>query len=164
MPSSSLVLALTIGLPRREVLALRRPRSWPRSLGLALAALILIYVGAALALGLSGAGDEQNLTPEGWDSAPAPMRSASSRSSSSLRSRRSSCTAASACPCSWPDGDAEVGITAVLFGLGHGLVLSLAAFVWFGIVIALVRLRTEHLSRLERTAPSTRLNDRALFL
>ena len=34
-------------------------------------------------------------------------------------------------------------VTAVLFGLGHGLVLSLAAFVWFGIVIAIVRLRTD---------------------
>ena len=36
-----------------------------------------------------------------------------------------------------------VGVTALLFGLGHGLVLSLAAFIWFGIVIALVRLRTD---------------------
>ena len=36
-----------------------------------------------------------------------------------------------------------MGVTALLFGLGHGLVLSLAAFVWFGIVIALLRLRTD---------------------
>ena len=36
-----------------------------------------------------------------------------------------------------------VGVTALLFGLGHGLLLSLAAFVWFGIVIALLRLRTD---------------------
>ena len=36
-----------------------------------------------------------------------------------------------------------VGVTAVLFALGHGLLLSLAAFVWFGIVIAIVRLRTD---------------------
>ncbi len=34
-------------------------------------------------------------------------------------------------------------MTALFFGLGHGLVLSLAAFIWFGIVIALVRLRTD---------------------
>jgi membrane protease YdiL (CAAX protease family) len=34
-------------------------------------------------------------------------------------------------------------VTAVFFGLGHGLVLSLAAFVWFGIVIAALRLRTD---------------------
>jgi membrane protease YdiL (CAAX protease family) len=34
-------------------------------------------------------------------------------------------------------------VTAIFFGLGHGLVLSLAAFVWFGIVIAILRLRTD---------------------
>ena len=37
----SLVLALTIGLPRREVLALRPPASWAKALGLALGALIV---------------------------------------------------------------------------------------------------------------------------
>ena len=75
----------------------------------------------------------------------AHTRSASSPSSSSPRSRRSSSTAAiglslllerTATP-------VAVGVTALFFGLGHGLVLSLAAFIWFGIVIALVRLRTD---------------------
>ena len=67
----SIVLALTIGLPRREVLALRAPESWGRALGLALGALVVIFIGAALALSLSNAGDEQNLTPAGWDSSRA---------------------------------------------------------------------------------------------
>ena len=142
----SLVLALTIGLPRREVLALRRPRSWPRSLGLALAALIVIYIGAALALGLSGAGDEQNLTPEDWDSSRAGAYALSFLAvvvvapvTEELLYRGlglSLLLARTGTP-------VAVGITAVLFGLGHGLVLSLAAFIWFGIVIALVRLRTD---------------------
>ena len=142
----SLVLALTIGLPRREVLALRRPRSWPTSLGLALAALIAIYLGAALALGLSGAGDEQNLTPEGWDSSRAGAYALSFLAvvvvapvTEELLYRGlglSLLLARTGTP-------VAVGITAVLFGLGHGLVLSLAAFVWFGIVIALVRLRSD---------------------
>ena len=142
----SLVLALTIGLPRREVLALRRPRSWPRSLGLALAALIVIYIGAALALALSGAGDEQNLTPEGWDSSRAGAYALSFLAvvvvapvTEELLYRGlglSLLLARTGTP-------VAVGITAVLFGLGHGLVLSLAAFIWFGIVIALVRLRTD---------------------
>lgn len=142
----SLVLALTIGLPRREVLALRRPRSWPRSLGLALAALVVIYIGAALALGLSGAGDEQNLTPEDWDSSRAGAYALSFLAvavaapvTEELLYRGlglSLLLARTGTP-------VAVGITAVLFGLGHGLVLSLAAFIWFGIVIALVRLRTD---------------------
>jgi membrane protease YdiL (CAAX protease family) len=38
-----------------------------------------------------------------------------------------------------------VGVTAVLFGLGHGLLLSLGAFIWFGLVVAIVRLRTRSL-------------------
>ncbi len=66
----SLVLALTVGLPRREVLALRRPASWRKALGLALGALIVIYIGAALALSLSNAGDEQNLDPRGLGQQP----------------------------------------------------------------------------------------------
>ena len=142
----SLVLALTTGLPRREVLALRRPQSWGRSLGLALGALVVIYIGAALALVLSGAGDEQNLTPEGWDGSRAAAYALSFLAvvfvapiteellyrgvGMSLLLERTGVPVA-------------VGVTAVLFALGHGLLLSLAAFVWFGIVIAIVRLRTD---------------------
>ena len=51
----------------------------------------------------------------------------------------------------------SVGVTALLFGLGHGLVLSLAAFVWFGIVIALLRIRTDSIyPAFASTACSTR--------
>ena len=142
----SLVLALTIGLPRREVLALRSPPSWGRALGLALAALIVIYVGAAVALSLSDAGDEQNLTPEGWDGSRAGAYALSfiavvlaAPITEELLYRGvglSLLLARTATP-------VAVLVTALLFGLGHGLVLSLAAFVWFGIVIAIVRLRTD---------------------
>ncbi|MEO5576867.1 MAG: type II CAAX endopeptidase family protein [Gaiellaceae bacterium] len=140
----SLVLALTTGLPRREVLALRRPRSWVRALGLALGAVLVIYGGVYLTLRLAGAGDEQNLAPAGWDSSRAAAYALSFFAvvvvapiveellyrgvGLSLLERAGAPVA--------------VVVTAVLFGLGHGLVLSLAAFVWFGIVIALVRLRT----------------------
>jgi sodium transport system permease protein len=142
----SLVLALTIGLPRREVLALRAPASWPRSIGLALAALIVIFVGAAVALSISNAGDEQNLTPDGWDSSRAGAYALSfvavvfaAPITEELLYRGIGLTLLlerTAVP-------VAVGVTALLFGLGHGLVLSLAAFVWFGIVIAIVRLRTD---------------------
>jgi len=142
----SLVLALTIGLPRREVLALRRPESWPKSLGLALVALVVIFVGAAVVLGLSGAGDEQNLTPEGWDGSRAGAYALSFLAvviaapvTEELLYRGvglSLLLARTAAP-------VAVAVTAVLFGLGHGLVLSLAAFIWFGIVIAVLRLRTD---------------------
>ena len=142
----SLVLALTVGLPRREVLALRPPPSWGRALGLALGALIVIYIGAAVALSLSDAGDEQNLTPEGWDGSRAGAYALSfiavavaAPVTEELLYRGvglSLLLARTATP-------VAVAVTALLFGLGHGLVLSLAAFVWFGIVIAIVRLRTD---------------------
>ncbi len=142
----SLVLALTIGLPRRDVLALRRPASWGSALGLAFGSLVLIYVGATIALSLTDAGDEQNLTPEGWDSSRAGPYAISFLAvvvlapvteellyrgvGVSLLLTRVGVPLA-------------VLVTAVFFGLGHGLVLSLAAFVWFGIVIAALRLRTD---------------------
>jgi sodium transport system permease protein len=142
----SLVLALTIGLPRREVLALRAPTSWGRSLALALGALIVIYIGAVVALSVSNAGDEQNLTPDGWDSSRAGAYALSFLAvvfaapiTEELLYRGvglSLLLARTTAP-------VAVGVTAILFGLGHGLLLSLAAFVWFGIVIALVRLRTD---------------------
>lgn len=142
----SLVLALTVGLPRREVLALRRPPSWGRALGLAAGALIVIYIGAAVALSASGAGDEQNLTPEGWDGSRAGAYALSfvavvfvAPITEELLYRgvgMSLLLARAGTP-------VAVGVTAAFFGLGHGLLLSLAAFVWFGIVIAFLRLRTD---------------------
>lgn len=142
----SLVLALTVGLPRREVLALRQPPSWGRALGLALGALVVIFVGAGIALSLSGAGDEQNLTPEGWDSSRAGAYALSFLAVvvvapviEELLYRGLGLSLL----CARVGTPAAVAVTAVLFGVGHGLVLSLAAFVWFGVVIAVVRLRTD---------------------
>lgn len=142
----SLILALTVGLPRREVLALRRPASWARSLGLALGALVVIFVGAAIALSLANAGDEQNLTPDDWDSSRAAAYALSfvavvlvAPVTEELLYRGlglSLLLPAVGAP-------VAVAVTAVLFGLGHGLLLSLGAFVWFGIVIALLRLHTD---------------------
>lgn len=145
---AALILALTTGLPRREVLALRPPPSWGRALGLSVAALVAIFVGVYVALVLSGAGDEQNLAPEGWDSSRAGAYALSFVAIAlvgpiteellyrgvglSLVAQRLG-------------AGATVVVTSVLFGLGHGLVLSLAAFIWFGIVVALLRLRTDSL-------------------
>jgi membrane protease YdiL (CAAX protease family) len=143
----ALVLALTNGLPRRELLALRPPRSWPRALGLALVSLVAIVIGAAILLQLTNAGDEQNLAPEGWDSTRAGAYAASfvaivfigpvveevlyRGAGIGLLAAHGRLTA--------------IGVTALMFGLGHGLVLSLGAFIWFGIVTGWLRLRTDSL-------------------
>lgn len=141
------VLAITSGLPRRDVLALRPPPSWWRALGTAAVAVVSILVGVYVLLALAGAGDEQNLTPEAWDSSRAGAYAASFVAVvligpivEELLYRGAGLGLLE------PYGQrVAVAVTAVVFGLGHGLLLSLAAFIWFGLVIAIVRLRTRSL-------------------
>jgi len=140
-------IAVTLGrgLPLREFFALRRPRSWPRALGLALGGYVAIFLGAGLLLQLLDAGDEQGLTPDGWDSSRAGAYAANFVAIAlvgpiveELLYRGAGMTlfgALGALP--------AVAITSLAFGLAHGLVLALAALVLFGVVTALLRLRTD---------------------
>jgi membrane protease YdiL (CAAX protease family) len=50
----------------RELLAFRRPHSWPKALGLALLLLIGVYVMLAIVDPFLNGGREQGLTPTGW--------------------------------------------------------------------------------------------------
>jgi uncharacterized protein len=146
----ALLLAIVVfwigrGLPRSDFFALRRPRSWRRALGYALAGYVAIFIGAGLLLVGLDAGDEQGLTPEGWDSSRAGAYAANffavaivgpvveellyRGAGLSLLLRFGPSTA--------------VVATAICFGLGHGLVLALPALVVFGVVTAVVRLRTD---------------------
>ena len=141
------VFALTIGLPRRELLALRPPRSWGRAAGLSFAGLLAILAGAYFLLWASGAGDEQNLAPEGWDGSRAGAYAASFVAivfigpfAEELLYR-----GAGVGLLEQHGKLAAIGVTALMFGLGHGLLLSLGAFIWFGVVTAWIRLRTESL-------------------
>lgn len=141
------VLALTSGLPRREVLALRAPASWASALGLAVAGLVAIFAGATALLWLTGAGDEQNLAPEEWDGSRAGPYAASFVAIVLIGPVVEELLYRGAgVGLFLPRGNvAAIGVTALLFGLGHGLLLSLAAFVWFGIVTAWIRVRTDSL-------------------
>jgi membrane protease YdiL (CAAX protease family) len=140
-----IAVALGRGLPKREFFALRRPASWPRAVGLAFAGYVAILIGAGVLLQLLGAGDEQGLTPEGWDSSRAGAYAANFLAIAFVgpvveellyRGAGVSLFAAlGALP--------AVAITSLAFGLAHGLVLALAALVFFGIVTALLRLRTD---------------------
>lgn len=141
----ALILWIGHGLPRRDFFALRRPPSWGRALGLAFAGYIAIFVGAGLLLIGLDAGDEQGLTPEAWDSSRAGAYAANFLSVAlvgpvieelvyrgagmTLLQRYGSAIA--------------VAVTSIGFGLGHGLVLALPALVLFGVVTALLRLRTQ---------------------
>lgn len=61
-----LLVVLAIAGFRRELLGLRRPRSWPAALGLSLLLLVGVYVAIALIDPILQAGREQGLTPTGW--------------------------------------------------------------------------------------------------
>jgi membrane protease YdiL (CAAX protease family) len=61
-----LVIVVLIAGGERELLALRRPQSWPRALGLAVLLLVGVYVAIAVIDPFLHAGREQGLTPTGW--------------------------------------------------------------------------------------------------
>jgi len=61
-----LVVVLLIAGFRRDLLALRAPRSWKAALGLAVVVLIGVYISIAILDPFLHAGREQGLTPTGW--------------------------------------------------------------------------------------------------
>lgn len=138
------LLWIAHGLPAREFFALHRPASWPRALGLALVSYVAIFIGAGLIIWALDAGDEQGLTPESWDSSRAGAYAANFVAVALVgpvveelmyRGAGMTLLARYGAPLA-------VVVTALAFGLGHGLLLALAALVFFGIVMALLRLRT----------------------
>jgi len=66
-----LVIVLAIAGWRTDLLAMRRPLSWPHALGLAGLLLIGIYVAVAVMDPFLHGGREQGLTPTGWEPAHA---------------------------------------------------------------------------------------------
>jgi membrane protease YdiL (CAAX protease family) len=142
-----IVYALTQGLPRRELLGLRAPRSWASGVGLALGGVIAALLGAAALLALTDAGDEQNLAPEDWDGSRAGAYAASflaivfiGPTVEELLYRGAGIGLLER----W-GAPVAVGVTALMFGLGHGLLLSFPAFLWFGLVTGWLRVHTRSL-------------------
>lgn len=132
------------GLPAREFFALRRPASWPRALGLSLLSYVVIFGGAGLLIVALGAGDEQGLTPQDWEPSRAGAYAANAVAVAVVgpiveelmyRGAGMRLLAHFGTP-------ASVVLTSLGFGLGHGLVLALPALVLFGLVNALLRVRT----------------------
>jgi membrane protease YdiL (CAAX protease family) len=131
--------------PAGELLALRRPLSWPKTAALMLLVLVLVWIiGAALEPYLD-AGDEQGLVPDRWRPEEAAPFAANLGFTSlavpvveelTFRGAGFSLLAAR-----YGKGVAIVG-TAVLFGAVHGLVLALPVLVAFGLGLAWLRSRS----------------------
>jgi uncharacterized protein len=141
-----IVLWIAAGGPARELLALRRPRSWPVAFGLAGALFLGTLVLAAALSPFVNAGDEQGLLPERWD----PTRAAPFVANAVLivgftpiveelmfRGLGFSLFADRFGP--------TVAIVAVgtLFGPVHGLVLGLPLLIAFGLGLAYLRHRSD---------------------
>ncbi len=140
----ALVLA---GSNRRAMLALRRPRSWRRALGLGLALIVGVFLFVGALSPYLQPGKEQGLTPSGWDASRAPQFAANFVVIAGLvplveemlfRGVGFSLLAR------FGTGAAVVLVGAA-FAAVHGLVEALPAFVLFGAGLAYLRVRTESL-------------------
>ena len=141
-------LVLAIAVDRWDLLALRRPRSWSRAAGLAVGAVLAIYVLEAFVSLLplpQSPSSEQALTPTHWEPAHAGAFAANvvlfavvapvveeltfrgvGQSLLSFLGR-------------WP----SLGLVGIAFGAAHGLVEALLVLVPFGIALAWLRDRTK---------------------
>lgn len=139
------LLLIARGTDRGEFLALRAPASWGRALGLAFGAYVAIFVGAGLILVAFDAQDEQGLTPEAWDSSRAGAYAANFVAVALVGPivEELMYRGAGMHLLSRFGAPVAVIVTSVAFGLAHGLVLALAALTFFGLVTALLRLRTD---------------------
>lgn len=138
------VYGIGSGLSRRDFLALRRPPSWPRALGWVGAGYVAIFAGTGLLLVALDAGDEQGLTADDWDSSRAGAYAANFVAVAVVAPIVEELLYRGAGVSLLLRFGAPVAVvaTALCFGLGHGLVLALPALVVFGLVTAVVRVRT----------------------
>jgi membrane protease YdiL (CAAX protease family) len=139
-----LVLVLAIAGARRDLLALRLPRSIPAALRLLGVALVAVYVFEVVYSQLAHPGNEQGLTPAHWEPhhalayvvngivictfVPFVEELTYRGLGYSLLERFGR----------WP----AILAVGLLFGLAHGLVVSLPIIVAFGSVLAWIRART----------------------
>ncbi len=145
------LLLIARGLPRRQVFALRRPASWPRAVGLAVLALLAIYLAAVIydrmlsAFGDWSPTDEQGLVPDEWDSSRAGafiafflVVTVMAPAVEELTYRGLGISLLA------PYGTGlAILLTGVLFGAAHGLVIALPILTVFGIVVGWLRVRTD---------------------
>jgi membrane protease YdiL (CAAX protease family) len=144
------LLLIARGIPRRQAFALRRPKSWPRSIGLATLALLTIYLAAiAYDRALSALGDwnpteEQGLVPDAWDSSRAGAFIAffvvvtfvaPAVEELTYRGLGLSLLMPFGAPLA-------IVVTGLLFGAAHGLIVALPILTVFGLVVGWLRVRT----------------------
>ena len=142
-----LVLLLSRGLAP-ETLGLRAPPSWRAAAGWIAASIAAIWViGAALSPFLE-AREEQGLVPEDWDSDRAWAFAANFLVVALVAPVVEELTYRGlgfAAVRQFFGGGVAVVVTALAFGLAHGLVIALPVLTIFGLILGWLRLRTSSL-------------------
>jgi membrane protease YdiL (CAAX protease family) len=139
-----LVLVVAIAGTRRDLLALRRPRSVPAALLWLFVGLVAIYVFERVYSGLAHPGNEQGLTPTRWEPHHALAYVANGIVICTIVPFAEELTYRGLGYSllerfgRWP----AILVVGLLFGLAHGLVVSLPIIVAFGCVLAWIRART----------------------
>ena len=139
----AIVLWIARGIPRGE-LGLRRPGSWPRAIGLALAVLIALLIAEALLESILHATREQGLEPPRWEpgrAVPFALNAAVVVLAAPLVEELTFRGLGFALLARWATVLALVG-TSVAFAAAHGLVNGFPALFLFGAAVAFLRLRT----------------------
>ena len=139
-----IVLAIARGIAP-ATLGLVRPASWAAAAGRVATALVAIFViGAVLNVFLE-AGKEQGLVPSGWDSSRAAPFVANFVVVAGVAPFVEELTyrglGFAAVRDAFGNGAAVV-VTALAFGLAHGLFVALPVLTIFGLILAWVRLKT----------------------
>jgi len=139
------VLLITRGLDRREVLALRAPPSLLRAVGYVLAGFVAIAVADAVLSRFFEAGKEQGLVPDRWEPSHAGAFAANfavivavAPIVEELAFRGLGVAALSA----FVGPSAVIVWVGIAFGAWHGLVVAFPALATLGAIFAFVRLRT----------------------
>jgi membrane protease YdiL (CAAX protease family) len=138
-------ITLVIAGPHRELLALRRPRSWRSALALCAVLLVAAYAAIAALDALLHGGREQGLTPTGWQPQHAGAYAANfvviamvAPFVEELLFRGLGYSLLE--PFGRTPAILSIGVA---FGLYHGLVEALPELVLFGCFLAFIRSRTD---------------------
>jgi membrane protease YdiL (CAAX protease family) len=140
----AIVLLMCRGASARELLALRRPRSWKRAALISLAIFgIMLVLGAVLDPFLD-AGEEQGLTPDDWESDRVGAFAANAAVVAGLAPLVEELTyrGLGFSVLARFGQTAAIVLVGIAFGLGHGLVTALPILTAFGIGLAYLRSRT----------------------
>jgi membrane protease YdiL (CAAX protease family) len=139
-----LALVLVIARPKWSLLALRRPGSPARILGYAVTVIVGVYLFEGIYGALTHPGNEQGLTPSHWESAHAAAYVVNAIvictwvpfvEELTYRGLGYSLLARFG---RWP----AILLVGVLFGLSHGLLVSLPILILFGCALAWIRSET----------------------